>query len=752
MMGSYLGRHEHDRDPHRHAQPCPESNEATHMVDAASLSSSNRAMAKYTLSTCLMSSVMVVGCVSEDYFTAETESTLLADYTPNHRPSCYSGYPPIIEDMVFAMRVAAASSDYEAELAQEFSEVGYWPHPRDPFENAGTDVQRREALRVSRSVNPLEVRCRDVIVGGHGRANSLEHAHGGYFKEVIKLDDDGGGHYEVNRTQFISRMGTMFHEVMHTHSYKHKRHEHDSYDHSMPQITRHALQDVVWRAQEAQGTTTPPRSLDCATPPCPVADTMREYRDLGYLVFQKGGEPAPRVLFDPSRRGLGLMRYDTLHRELRLEDAQLHGQRYRRDRFVDFGDTWIGSNTDRVLAAGKLLPGTSGGEFLLGVNDGIVAVGWEPSAPGNFRQLRRSRWGDVLPSAAGPDWTLSPRDIVVGITDVRSPPSSVPTPPELQKSKEIVVQGGGGIAFLSAALNPGPRLSARVTLAPGAIVTNGTISWRFASDGRVLAVGDFTGSGLQDNVLVADSTGLVVIGHSTDGTSGSGPVRLQARHLGSSIGGWTWDRATNVVAVGDFDGDGADEWVMRSAQGIAIFGLTNTNTTNPGFVRLTQVFWNGILFGQPGDSLAPFRLRQDHQVRAGRVLNQDRDELVFTGGPELAVARLQNGLLRTGDAARILRVSSSDTHRVDAVADLDGDGFDELVVTAPRSSRIIERTAAGLQIQSQSVRFNRCADDNEACHDSLWGQWMVRQSDEVVAAIPDGNGAELVLAINRGGS
>lgn len=677
---------------------------------------------------------------------------LLGDYRPNHRRNCADWYKPVIADMVFAMRVTAPTFDYEEELLEELRVEGYWPMNRDPFARAHSRVQYEKALLVSRSVNDLKVRCRDRVSGGHGRTLQKKD-HGSYFTQRLKLDDDGGAVFEDDPWAFRARMGTIFHEVMHTHGYRHKRHSHDQYNHSMPQITRHALQDALARTPDP----TPSRTLDCESPPCETVDTMREYRELGYLVFSDG---LPR--FDPGRRGLGVLHQveRAARSRLELRDAQLHGQRYRRQSTLPFDASFESSADDVIEYAGALIPGTTGGELLVRDGAGLAAVAWRPVDPSDFKVVRRALWGDSLEPHGLSRWTVSSEDEVVGVTDVRTIPPVTHVPPGFPRSSpEVLLRGSTGLAFTSVLFGR-TSLSVRAVLSHGDQVIRGSLAWTMSADARVLAVGDFTGDGLDDDVLLADRSNLVILRHSGDGPEDVGDIQLVALN-GASVGGWSHGPTATVEAVGDFDADGRDEWLARNDDGIAVFEL---NATDGGIELVTQVDFGEALASAGSDPI-PFTISADDQILAGRITSESRDDLVMFGEGGLAAVFL-SGRLRVSPFTRLLPADSNPSelqpgwlprrlHRgmaLELLTDSDGDGLDELYFRSNRWVGVIEWTESvtevRLAVTEHTLKKHGC--QNESCHNSLWGNWLVRTSDALVGAFPGDGSGSLVVVQNQG--
>lgn len=91
----------------------------------------------------VLAALTLVACAPEvpsEEDVSSRSDPVLGDYTEDHPFNCDDDYPPIIEDMVFAMRVTAASDDFEQALRDYVAcregaptSCGYWPIQREPY-------------------------------------------------------------------------------------------------------------------------------------------------------------------------------------------------------------------------------------------------------------------------------------------------------------------------------------------------------------------------------------------------------------------------------------------------------------------------------------------------------------------------------------------------------------------------------------------------------------------------------------------
>ncbi len=92
--------------------------------------------------------------------------------------------------------------------------------------------------------------------------------------------------------------------------------------------------------------------------------------------------------------------------------------------------------------------------------------------------------------------------------------------------------------------------------------------WHYGSSNTIQAAGDFNGDS-RDDFIVTSNWGIGIITH--DGTSWR---QLLCKPNGTSFGGWNFQSKDNKIAgIGDFNGDGKDDIVITSDWGIGILRL-----------------------------------------------------------------------------------------------------------------------------------------------------------------------------------
>lgn len=97
--------------------------------------------------------------------------------------------------------------------------------------------------------------------------------------------------------------------------------------------------------------------------------------------------------------------------------------------------------------------------------------------------------------------------------------------------------------------------------------------WRYSNNHKVVGTGDYNGSGSTD-ILISSSWGLGILSVDENG----GWQTLAHLQNGNRIGGWVLNAEANTFdGSGDFDGDGRDEFIIRSNWGIGIVELDRGN-------------------------------------------------------------------------------------------------------------------------------------------------------------------------------
>jgi hypothetical protein len=236
-------------------------------------------------------------------------------------------------------------------------------------------------------------------------------------------------------------------------------------------------------------------------------------------------------------------------------------------------------------------------------------------------------------------------------------------------------------------------------------------------------VGDFDGDG-RTEILVRSPWGIGLL----ELTNSPGPAYtfqpLMMAANGTRFGGWLLNTADNQFGpVGDFDGDGRDEIVISSPWGLGVLKLSG------GSFDAVMMSPNGTRFG--GWLL---NTRDNWLGPVGDFDHDGRDEFVIASPWGVGVLELSGGGLTP------LTMSPNGTrfggwllntfdNRMWAAADLDGDGRDELLITSPWGIGVLAWSAGAIgsvMLEPNGTRF---------------GGWLLNTGDNQFRSFQDMTGA-----------
>lgn len=276
---------------------------------------------------------------------------------------------------------------------------------------------------------------------------------------------------------------------------------------------------------------------------------------------------------------------------------------------------------------------------------------------------------------------------------------------------ELLVTSPWGLGVL--------KLSGSTLTAP-MMAPNGTRfdGWLLnTEDNRFGPVGDFDGDGKKE-ILVTSPWGLSIF--KLSGNTMSVPMIAQN---GTRFGDWLLNTADNRFSpIGDVDGDGRDEILVTSPWGIGILKLSGNILT------ALMMAPNGTRFG--GWLL---NTTDNHLVTSADLDGDGRAEIVITSPWGIGVLKLSGSTLtapmmapngtRFGDW-----LLNTLDNRIGPVADFDGDGKAELLITSPWGIGVLKLSGSTLTVLMMAPNGTR------------FGGWLLNTADNQFDNVADFTG------------
>ncbi|MBV8034857.1 FG-GAP-like repeat-containing protein [Roseateles sp.] len=205
--------------------------------------------------------------------------------------------------------------------------------------------------------------------------------------------------------------------------------------------------------------------------------------------------------------------------------------------------------------------------------------------------------------------------------------------------------------------------------------------------------------------------------------AGSGFTSILMAANGTRFGGWLLNTADNrFSAVGDLDGDRHDELMVTSPWGLGVLKLAGASFAAPVMAA------NGTRFG--GWLL---NTADNHIVTLADLDGDGRADIVITSPWGLGVLGLAgntlNAKLMAPNGTRFggWLLNTLD-NRIIRAADLDGDGRNELIVTSPWGLGVLKLAGSSFSVPAMAANGTR------------FGGWLLNTADNHFDAVSDFNG------------
>ncbi len=490
--------------------------------------------------------------------------------------------------------------------------------------------------------------------------------------------------------------------------------DYDMNIHSMPRIVEGCVNDVIDQSFAVCGDICLTRSGDDISS-CVNRKRLR-------LVSEFNGTSC-RYQFDPNVSGLGLLGFDD--GAFDAADIHSHGQRFGSDT-----SDWLNSSTNAVVATGDLTFTSPGDEFVV-KSWSIGVIQW-PGGNGTFDTAVNKPHGTYFShyGDGSGTWRYSFRDQVEGTGNLDG--ASI---------DEIIIRSGWGLGVLSVS---GSTMVTRNAIPWGTQCPGPFGWWTLGAGDEIVGIGDFNGD-LRDDLLVKSAWGLGLLSR----TAGGGEFSARdVRANGERIGDWWLSAGDEIVSVGDYNGDGKDDFIIRSAWGL---GFISWSSTEYRFTSLRLTANNTSIIGG-------WYLRStDRFETTGRFVYSTRDSAIIRGLSGIGMLRLSGSTplvtFRKSIGGTYPNISAdgdywlySDTDEVFGAGDFNGDGYDDFFISSDWGMAVIGRTSSTWP-RALAIQQTDCAgaDDYDACHGGFFGSWLARQTDEPIAVLEDGAGQDMLM-------
>lgn len=215
--------------------------------------------------------------------------------------------------------------------------------------------------------------------------------------------------------------------------------------------------------------------------------------------------------------------------------------------------------------------------------------------------------------------------------------------------------------------------------------------WAVGSSDQILGRGDFDGDGKAE-FLIRSAWGLGFVG-----VNGGRLSVEQAIPTGTTVGSWTVATTDVLLGVGDFDGDGRDELLLRTTANLIIVEVQPSGVWANRLARA----WNTALAGHTLSVLDTFRV--------GDVNGDGHDELILSGGGSAHQGRITIVQNLSGTSFTALATWNPGTgiggwnkgvlDRLRFVADYNGDGAADFLISSGWGFGTFRWSGSAIQIQ-----------------------------------------------------
>jgi hypothetical protein len=580
----------------------------------------------------------------------------------------------------------------------------------DPFYSSDIATQLARAYDITHSANNVQMNCTggggnaSASIGIYGTTSAESLSWGGWLTSVYNslgwpiCDGTNGPNcrWAAEPWPWSQAAGIVWHEASHQEQYTHGANDQaaakiacgypsftDDQWHfqvnTMPYIIGNCASDVIDRSGQTCG------ALEtCGPNALKIIDTY-------------GGSTCSCIA-DPSSHGIGALGMPAGSTELKELMKTSNG---------DWMDGWHLGGDNWIVALGDF-NGDGSKDFAIASPWGF---GFITGAGRNMRHLAMAPWGTWVSGYGW--WQLHGTDVFGPVGDFNG-----------DGKEDLVVRSSSGFAILT--IDGSGNFQTLNSYSYGTWLG----SWYLQSSNDFLAAGDFNGNGRADLLVRNSSWGIGFLERDLGGNVSS----WNNISWGSCVGGggscWTLTSTDQLYWVGDFDGNGTKDIVVRSPSWG--WGILSANSLNNVYTLNLYPY---------GTFLGGWNLGAGDMIRAVGDFNGDKaDDLVIQSGWGVGV------LYRNGANFQHLAMTPygdwmgwwhlGGDNWISGAGDFDGDGRSEFVIHSAWGTGLINVNLGGSLDSLWTKPFN-----------SIAGGWWLTTSDWYVAVGDiDGDGrADLLL-------
>ncbi|AFL81174.1 ABC-type uncharacterized transport system, permease component [Aequorivita sublithincola DSM 14238] len=619
-------------------------------------------------------------------------SALLGEVTT--ADDCSAEHQAFNDDIMMFGRIAVSTQAFEECVREKVTNL-YRKCNGDPFYDSSIEDQIQKVIEISRSLNNVHIKCTggsgnaSSSIGEYGRLTDESFSWGGWFSGVYDqlgkrtCDLAAGERPDTDNCRwadypwpYSQAAGIVWHEVMHQQGYTHGANDQinalvncgyagdatwNFQVNTMPYIIGNCISDIIGQSGNA-----------CNLNDCDGSNQLQT------ITHYNGTEC--KCVNDPAKKGIGI---------LKLDNNQLT------DESVKSVNDWIGGwrigIEDNLVASGDF-----NGD---NIDDYIVTSGWGIG----ILTYNGIIWKPIVvqPNGSGfGGWNFNSRDNkIVGVGDFNG-----------DGKDDFVITSNWGIGILTV---NGSTLSA-LMIKPK---DNWFNQWRYdASVNRgkdiIQGIGDFDNDN-KDEILITSSWGIGIL-ELRDNSLYS----IVAKPNGTRFGSWNFNSADNKIkGVGDFNGDGKDDFVITSGWGIGILTVTGS-TLSTLMIKPKDTWFNQWRYD------ASVNRGKDKIQGIGDFDNDNRDEILITSSWGIGVLELRDSSLYSivakpnGTRFGNWNFNTVD-NKVKGVGDFNGDGKDDFVITSDWGIGIL--TISGSSFSALNIKPNG----------TLCGSWILDKKDNI---------------------